>query len=172
MINVAYACPKCEQTVQCNFELALPLKCPTCGHSPTIQPDFIREGEIHRCLSCGGRELYVRKDFSQRLGVGIVIVGMLLSSLTWYYYMIYLTFAILFAAAALDALLYFLVGNVLQCYRCQAQYRGIAGLETREPFNLETHERYRQQAARINELSQSQQQANSQQQPKQQQPVT
>ncbi len=59
------------------------------------------------------------------------------------------TYAILFATAAVDFVLYFFTGNALQCYRCQAEYRGVEGLEKHEPFNLETHERYRQQAARL-----------------------
>ena len=63
--------------------------------------------------------------------------------------MIYTTYAILFASALLDIVLYFCVGNVLQCYRCEAQYRGIDGLDAYTPFSLETHERFRQEAARL-----------------------
>jgi hypothetical protein len=45
--------------------------------------------------------------------------------------------------------LYLTVGNVLHCYRCQAQYRGVPGLENHQPFNLETHEKHRQQEIRL-----------------------
>ena len=55
------------------------------------------------------------------------------------------TFGILFATALIDVVLYLTVGNLLQCYRCQAQYRGVPGLENHEPFDLETHEKHRQQ---------------------------
>jgi hypothetical protein len=59
------------------------------------------------------------------------------------------TYGVLFATALIDVVLYFTVGNLLQCYRCQAHYRGIPGLEDREPFNLETHEKHRQQKIRL-----------------------
>jgi hypothetical protein len=40
---------------------------------------------------------------------------------------------------------------VLNCYRCQAQYRDVPGLENHGGFDLETHERHRQQVARLAE---------------------
>jgi hypothetical protein len=63
--------------------------------------------------------------------------------------MTYLTFGILFATALFDVLLLALVGNSLVCYRCGAEYRDVEGIEDHGAFNLETHERYRQQAARL-----------------------
>jgi hypothetical protein len=35
------------------------------------------------------------------------------------------------------------------CYRCGAQYRGVADMESHGQFNLETHEKYRQMGARL-----------------------
>jgi hypothetical protein len=60
-----------------------------------------------------------------------------------------LTFAILFATALVDLVLYIVVGDALLCYRCGAQYRNVEQMEEHSGFNLETHERYRQQAARL-----------------------
>ena len=65
------------------------------------------------------------------------------------------TFAILFATALADVLLYALVGDALMCYRCDALYRGVEEMEIHGSFNLETHEKYRQQAARLKEQTQS-----------------
>jgi uncharacterized C2H2 Zn-finger protein len=45
--------------------------------------------------------------------------------------------------------LYLIVPDALMCYRCGAMYRDAKGMERHGAFNLETHERYRQQAARI-----------------------
>jgi hypothetical protein len=59
------------------------------------------------------------------------------------------TYGVLFATALIDVVLYLTVGNVLQCYRCHAQYRGLPGLEHHQPFNLETHEKHRQQRIRL-----------------------
>ncbi len=73
------------------------------------------------------------------------------SSVAWYYFhRIVATYGILFGTAMIDVVLYLVMGNVLECYRCHAQYRwltvagGIMKVST-----LETHERYRQQASRL-----------------------
>jgi hypothetical protein len=71
------------------------------------------------------------------------------SSIAWAYSHLLLTFGTLFATALIDVVLYLIVPNALMCYRCSAQYRGLLGLENHGAFNLETHERYRQQAARL-----------------------
>ena len=52
---------------------------------------------------------------------------------------------------AIDVLLYALVGNSLVCYRCHAEYRQVEPADHQGSFNLETHERYRQEAARLAE---------------------
>jgi hypothetical protein len=80
--------------------------------------------------------------------VGIGIVG---SSIAWFYTNLMWTFGILFATALVDVLLYALVGDALMCYRCDAQYRGVEEIESHGQFDLETHEKYRQLAARMND---------------------
>jgi hypothetical protein len=102
---------------------------------------------------CGGRELFVRKDFPQRLGVTIVLLGIGASCLAWSMQWIIATFGILFGTALADVVLYAVTGNVLECYQCHAQYRDIPGLNDHDAFNLEVHERYRQQAARLRQHS-------------------
>lgn len=111
--------------------------------------DAFEQGKLARCIVCPSHELFIRKDFPQRLGVTIVILGFVASSIAWYFYQIVLTFAILFATALCDVLLYVLVGGVLVCYRCHAHYRGVSPSGEHAGFELETHERYRQQAARL-----------------------
>ncbi len=115
--------------------------------------DVLADGEIHRCLVCPSKELFVRKNFPQGLGVTIVAVGLLASCIPWYFHQWYTTFAILFATALIDVILYVTVGNLLQCYRCHTQYREVAGLDEHKPFDLEVHERHRQQLARLKEAS-------------------
>jgi hypothetical protein len=107
--------------------------------------------ELSRCVVCPSEELYVRKDFPQRLGVAIVVLGIALSSITWYYRLVYLTYGIFFGTALLDFVMWLVMGNVLQCYRCQARYRGVAGIDRHGGFDLETHEKHRQQLARLAE---------------------
>jgi hypothetical protein len=104
---------------------------------------------VRRCVSCPSNDLYVRKDFPQRLGVLLVVVGIVGSSIAWNYGHLYWTFGILFATALVDLLLFLSVGNALMCYRCGSQYRGVAEMESHGQFNLETHEKYRQLSARL-----------------------
>ena len=57
------------------------------------------------------------------------------------------------AFAAADLLLFVLLKEVLVCYRCGARYREAATATEVPAFNLETAERYRQEAARLAEMS-------------------
>jgi len=93
--------------------------------------------------------LFIRKDFPQRVGVVLVAIGIIGSSIAWYYANVYWTFGILFATALIDVVLYLMVGDALMCYRCHAQYRSVEEMETHGEFELETHEKYRQLAARL-----------------------
>jgi hypothetical protein len=104
---------------------------------------------VARCLVCPSTDLFVRKDFSQALGITIIVIGFALSTVAWYYHQVIATYAILFATALIDAVLYLVMGNVLQCYRCEAQYRDVASLEDGPEFDLTVHEKHRQQEARL-----------------------
>lgn len=148
-MNVVFACPQCHATQRHTFGSSPEITCVACGHHWTIPSDAMDAKQIHRCVICPSTELFVRKDFSQRLGVSIVVLGLAASCVTWFLHRTVATFGILFATAAVDFVLYFFTGNLLQCYRCHAEYRGAEGLEKHSPFSLETHERYRQQAARL-----------------------
>ena len=172
-MNVTFACPQCDQTSRQDFGPGVgQVVCSSCQHviavsagpggRETTRAESTGQGStvagspegadlISRCLICGCNELYVRKDFSQRLGLAIVVTGILLSSIAWGFHMRYTTYGILFATALIDVVLYFTVNNMLQCYRCRAEYRGLPDLAGREPFNLETHEKFRQQAARLSD---------------------
>ncbi len=151
-MNVTYACPKCDQADRAHFEGDSPsLACTHCGQEIAIPPGAIAGEQLSRCLVCPSTDLYIRKDFPQRLGVTLVAIGVLGSSVAWHYSAIYWTFGILFATALADVLLYSLVGNALMCYRCHAQYRGVQEMESHGAFDLETHERYRQLTARTSQ---------------------
>ncbi len=148
-MNVSFCCPHCDQGVRLHFSATdTELGCPHCGHAIAIPAGSIAGERVNRCVVCPSTDLFLRKDFPQRLGVGIVTVGIVGSCITWAMSEITLTFAILFATALIDVVLYLIVPDALMCYRCGAMYRQSEGTG-HEPFNLETHERYRQQAARM-----------------------
>jgi hypothetical protein len=154
-MNIAFRCPHCHDVSQAEFAPeTIEIACSHCRQTwPTT--GAVQNDKLVRCLVCPSTELFIRKDFSQALGIGIVVAGIILSSVFWAYHKPYWTYAVLFTTALIDVALYFAVGNLLQCYRCQAQYRGIPGLEDYAGFNLETHEKHRQQKIRLAEQQQS-----------------
>jgi hypothetical protein len=149
-MNATFVCPQCNERVRTEITLALgDLACPQCAAKWPVSASAIADGKLWQCLVCPSDELFVRKDFSQSLGIGIVVAGIVVSSIFWAYRMPFWAYAVLFTTALLDVVVYFAVGNLLECYRCQAQYRGVPGLENHGGFDLETHEKHRQQRIRL-----------------------
>jgi hypothetical protein len=149
-MNVTFSCPACQAGVRQHFDASsTALACPQCGQQIKVSPGSIDGQRVRRCLVCPSTDMFVRKDFPQRVGVLIVAVGIIGSSIAWYYANLPWTFGILFATALADLALFAIVGNALMCYRCGAQYRGTMDIDSHGHFNLETHEKHRQMAARM-----------------------
>ena len=173
-MNVTFSCSRCEKTSRCEVgdgfvDESNEIVCSHCLEAVKIPAGAITGGHVARCLVCPSDELFVRKDFSQRWGVSIILFGFLLSSiaLAMRYHMV--TFAILGVTAIIDAVLYWYTGNVLTCYRCHSEYRDVDQMDAHPRFDLEVHERYRQQAARQQQAEQDQAQQDKAQQDKAQQ---
>jgi hypothetical protein len=145
---IRFACPRCEQPAQVE-PVDSAITCPHCNLTVQSPPDAWDDGRLKRCLVCPSTDLFTRKDFPQGLGVTIVVIGFALSCVTWFNYWVMATFAVLFATALADFALYLIVGDSLVCYRCHTEYRQLPEQGGYSAFDLETHERYRQQAARL-----------------------
>ena len=171
-MNVSFTCAECQTLVCVDVSPDdKSLCCPDCQRRWVIPPEAfgssdndsspdIKTGpaeQLQQCLACPCVDLFVRKDFPQRLGVLIVVVGLGMSCIFYSFHMLIWTFGALFATALVDLVLYSIVGNVLECYRCQAQYRDVEGLDSFSPFELETFERHRQMAARFADAGATQQ---------------
>ncbi len=155
-MNVTFRCPRCGETGRAAIAPeASAVTCPHCQQELRPSGDPWQAGRLRRCLICPSTDLFVRKDFPQRLGVWLVVIGFVASSVAWYYEHLWWTFAILFATAFIDLALYLIVGNSLTCYRCHAEYRDL-DMSEHGAFELTTHEKYRQQAARLAESQRSQ----------------
>ncbi|MEX2186840.1 MAG: hypothetical protein WD875_08610 [Pirellulales bacterium] len=155
-MNVTFDCPHCQQGARVDVpDAARSLACPHCSTVLRFPPGAWSGGRLDRCVVCPSTDLFLRKDFPQIIGVGVVAFGIISSTIAYYFGHIYLTFGMLFASAAIDFVLYQIVGQALVCYRCHTHYRMLAGLDAHTPFNLETHERYRQEAARLSERQQT-----------------
>ena len=153
-MNVTYNCPACQRTTRAHLAAdSASISCTHCQQPINVPNGAITGQRINRCLVCPSTELFARKDFPQRLGVALVVIGFVGSSIAWFNYQVLLTFTILFVTALIDLVLYIVMGESLTCYRCHAQYRGFEDIERHGGFDLETHERYRQMAARMKEPS-------------------
>lgn len=147
--SVTFRCVQCQGTSRAILTgVDVPISCSQCNAQPSFVAGAFQEGQLERCPICGCDELFIRKDFPQRLGVAIVVVGFVISSVTWYFHMFIATFAILMLTALIDVLLYMLMGDVLECYRCHAQFRGATDAQGFSSFDLEIHEKHRQMKAR------------------------
>jgi hypothetical protein len=108
--------------------------------------------DLATCALCGNGELYKKKDFPHSLGMAILALACLASTITYWLYSKYWTWAILIGSAAFDGLLYLWVKDAVVCYRCNAHYRGVPAGSGHAPFELTIFERYRQERARSEQL--------------------
>lgn len=72
----------------------------------------------------------------------MVVVFGLIASVFYFFENIIATFATLGLLVAIDAAIYLFVGKVTVCYKCRAEYRGLAYNPEHEPFDLATSEKY------------------------------
>jgi hypothetical protein len=106
------------------------------------------------CAVCGNHELYKKKDFPHTLGMTILVGACALATFTYARHEFWATWTILIGSAAFDGLLYLWVKDVVVCYRCDAHHRGLTPGPEHRPFELTTHERFRQERLRKEELKQ------------------
>jgi hypothetical protein len=134
-LNIRFHCPACESSDRFNLPRSGPWLCVACGHKEELhaaEPD----GKLVRCALCGNGDLYRRKDFPQWIGLSILAIA-------W---------AVLLGSAAIDGLLYYgLVGDVVVCYRCGCEHRGVPS-GSFDPHELAIAERYRQERIRKEQL--------------------
>jgi hypothetical protein len=133
-LEIAFACRTCgqETTAGPSGEGAC-----ACGARNVLEPSpAVRDGgPVDACPACGGRQLYVQRDFNQRAGLAVVVVGAVLAPFTPFY-------SSLIVAALIDAGLYVLLPEITVCYRCHAHLRGFARNPAHEAFDLHTAEQY------------------------------
>ena len=133
--EIAFACPACGNEAVAGVDGVG--SCGSCATVPRLEiPDALKATHVvESCPACGNALLYVQRDFNQKVGLGVVIVGAALAPFTPFY-------ASLFVAAAIDAGLYALLPDVTVCYRCQAHMRGFARNPAHHAFDLHLAEQY------------------------------
>lgn len=79
----------------------------------------------------------------------MVALGAIASSIAWADHRPVLALSILGAFALLDMVLYWIMPDVLVCYRCRARHRVAGTGGGFGPYNHELGERYRQERLRV-----------------------
>jgi hypothetical protein len=142
-VNVRFDCPVCDTPGgRLDTEGAAEWRCPKCDHVARLTDP---SPNVPVCAACGNHELFVKKDFPHSLGMTILVLALIASTVTYLFYEKWLTWAILIGSAAFDGLLYLWVKDVIVCYRCHAHHRAFAANHQHKPFELTIHERYRQE---------------------------
>lgn len=110
------------------------------------------QGVLRRCPVCGCRELFARRDFPQRLGLLIVIVGGVVASGFFAVKQPAWAFVALGSVALIDAVIFPFTKRCLTCYRCRSEFRGLKIPRGYPAWDLSIGEKYRQiaQAIEIN----------------------
>lgn len=151
-MRIEITCPQCAEVFATDAVDADAWRCPTCQQQ--IQAQAPGGGaQLTRCRLCGNEQMYVQKNFPQRLGLAILVTALALSCVFYYWHWLVWTWAVLIGSVVVDAILYRCVGTVSVCYRCQARYSGFAPNPNHHPFELEIAERYRQERLRRQALS-------------------
>jgi hypothetical protein len=133
--EIAYACAACG--LEATGGLDGEGRCAHCGamRALTVTDELRASRIVEACPACGNGLLYVQRDFNQKVGLGVVVLGAALAPFTPFY-------SSLFVAAAVDAGLYALLPDVIVCYRCQAHLRGFARNPSHHAFDLHLAEQY------------------------------
>jgi hypothetical protein len=150
-VNLRFACPACGQPARVQLSAPCDWQCAGCDHRLHLTAPADDKG-VTTCLLCDNSELYKKKDFPHWLGLTILTVACLGSIIPYWLYHQWWTWVILIGSAAFDGLLYLWVGDVVVCYRCQSEYRGLPRASAYQPYELGIAERYRQERIRREQL--------------------
>ena len=147
---IHFKCSKCEWELETPPQEAANFKCPECDQDCMLRPsESLRTGRmVDSCALCGHDNLYIQKDFNRALGIAIVVIGVGVSMVLFARSNAFYATLALIGTAVVDAIIYFLVGEVAVCYACHTIYRGFDPNPGHAPFNLELLERYGGQARR------------------------
>lgn len=115
------------------------IKCGACGKEITLDiSEAVRAGTlVDRCPVCSGSDFYLRKDFDPKIGLGVVIVGGLISATFYWFGKDLIAYGILAAATLIDLLIYGRLSDLTVCYRCHSEFRG-AYPDKKVGFDLHT----------------------------------
>lgn len=133
--EIAFACPACGGEAVSGLDGHG--RCRSCGKESelTMTPALRETRVVERCPACESALFYVQRDFNQKVGLAVVVVGAILAPFTPFY-------SSLIVAALVDAGLYARLPEITVCYRCHAHFRGFARNPRHQAFDLHVAEQY------------------------------
>ena len=133
--TIDFLCPGCRRRNRTDLRSgAWETPCQHCARSLALKREPGEEAgvPIQVCAVCGGKWFYLQKDFNQKIGCGVVLVGILFSFHTYGLSLV--------VCALVDLALYRWLPWVTVCYYCQAHYRGIPLHPTHRAHDLQIAE--------------------------------
>jgi uncharacterized CHY-type Zn-finger protein len=132
-------CPFCqqEQKAELQFPLEALPHCSSCKKTLFPHPthNFQKEAFLDQCPVCGSAHVFKRKDFNQKLGIALIVVGVVLA---------YFTYGLsLLVVTLIDFFLFKRIKEVGICYQCEAEFRNHPMITNLPTFDLELHDYYR-----------------------------
>src|SRR5262245_4182767 len=113
-MQLTFHCPACQQVRRAAVVAGLAeVVCDGCHWSRPLRADDLQNAAPARCLVCGCDDLWRQKDFPQRLGLVLVALGAILSTIAWAYHLPATALGILLGFALADLLLFTFMKDVL-----------------------------------------------------------
>ena len=124
----------CGAIVTIDGDVPATVQCESCSEIVTLHPENVTaNGGLTGCASCGHPELYRKKAFPPALGLGIVVLAAVFAPFTNY--------ISLGVGALVDAILYWMMPEVVVCYVCNAHHSRFNPEPKHPRFDREIDER-------------------------------
>lgn len=135
MMTVEITCPECGSGI--NIYPAVDAKtahCDVCQATvPTKFNSEHTEGRLCDCPVCERKDFFQQKDFSRKIGVLLFVIAACFVPWTYGISLIILWLV--------DLFLFRRIPNVVICYKCQTNFRGLSNLKEIPQFNHEMNDR-------------------------------
>jgi DNA-directed RNA polymerase subunit RPC12/RpoP len=126
-MEIVAKCPQCDAGLPVNAaDAPAAIKCGGCGRDIALSfSDAVKSGlGLDRCPVCGGADFYGRKDFDPKMGLTVVIIGVVISAAFYWFKRDLIAYSILAAATLIDLVIYQRLKDLSVCYRCHTEFRG------------------------------------------------
>lgn len=141
---IHFQCRACEGEIMRPAGEPGRFPCPHCGKDIKLEiSESLRSGKlVDPCAACGHEFFFIQKDFNRKLGLLIVIIGIVLSVYLFSQAQPFYAMMALGASALIDFTAYYFVREVTVCYVCHAIYRGFERNPGHERFDLKELEKH------------------------------